>query len=189
MAAGAVLCGGRSSRMGRDKALVEVDGTAMAVRVAAALRDGGCDPVVAIGGDADALGTLGLTVIADGHPGEGPLGGILTALAVASPTDGTEETVVVVSCDVPWLTADVVATLVRSRAGHDVAVGRTDRRQPLCAAWRSPAPAASTAAFAGGERAVHAVLDRLDVVEVDIDPAVLRNVNTPADLSGRPDHR
>ena len=49
--AGAVLTGGLSARMGRDKALLRVDGVPMAVRVATALRAGGADPVAAIGGD------------------------------------------------------------------------------------------------------------------------------------------
>jgi molybdopterin-guanine dinucleotide biosynthesis protein A len=187
VAAGAVLCGGRSSRMGRDKAFVEVDGTPMAARVATALRAAGCAPVVAIGGDAEMLGALDLAVISDDHPGDGPLGGILTALArIPAPADGT---IVVVSCDIPWLTADVVGALVAARGDHDVAVARTERREPLCAAWRSPPPPALAASFAAGGRAVHAALERLDAVDVDCEPAALRNVNSPADLPGRADHR
>jgi molybdopterin-guanine dinucleotide biosynthesis protein A len=187
VAAGAVLCGGRSSRMGRDKALVEVAGAPMAARVAAALRAAGCDPVVAVGGDAESLGALDLTVISDDHPGDGPLGGILTALArIPTPVDGT---IVVVSCDIPWLTGDIVGALVEARRDHDVAVARTERREPLCAAWVCPAPAALAASFAAGGRAVHAALDRLDTVDVACDPAALRNVNSPADLPGRADHR
>ena len=56
----AILAGGRSSRMGRDKALVEVDGRALALRVADALRRAGADPVAAVGGDLPALARLGL---------------------------------------------------------------------------------------------------------------------------------
>ena len=51
MTAGAVLCGGRSSRMGTDKAFVELAGVAMVQRVAAALATAGCAPVVLVGGD------------------------------------------------------------------------------------------------------------------------------------------
>ena len=49
--AGAVLTGGRSSRMGRDKATLPVDGVPMAARVADALRRAGAEPVLAVGGD------------------------------------------------------------------------------------------------------------------------------------------
>ena len=166
--------------MGRDKALVEVDGAAMAARVAAALRDGGCAPVVAIGGDRAALAALGLGVVVDAHPGDGPLGGILTALGVA----GGHDAVVVVSCDLPWLTGSVVRAVAAARGDHDVAVASTDRREPLCAAWRRPAPAPLVEAFAAGERAVHRALELVDVVEVPVDRAALRNVNSPADLLG-----
>ena len=41
--AGAVLCGGRSRRMGRDKALIEIGGVPLAMRVASAVRDAGID--------------------------------------------------------------------------------------------------------------------------------------------------
>src|SRR5262245_1565825 len=91
---GAVLTGGASRRMGRDKALVEVDGRPMAGRVAAALREAGAAEVQAIGGDAAGLGELGLDVVPDRFPGEGPLGGIVTALSAAS-----QPVTVVVACD------------------------------------------------------------------------------------------
>lgn len=179
---GAVLCGGRSTRMGTDKALVEVDGVAMAARVAAALRDGGCDTVVAVGGDVVGLAAVGLDVITDDHPGDGPLGGILTALRHAPAGAGA---IVVASCDLPWLTGAVVGGLLAALGQHDVAVATTDRRQPTCAAWRSEAMERVAALFAAGERAVHRALDGLDVVDVAAATASLRNVNSPADLLGR----
>ena len=78
---GVVLTGGRSERMGRDKALLEVDGESMATRVTHALRAAGAVDVVCVGGDAPALRALGLAVIDDEHPDAGPLGGVLTGLA------------------------------------------------------------------------------------------------------------
>jgi molybdopterin-guanine dinucleotide biosynthesis protein A len=80
---GAVLTGGSSRRMGTDKALLEVDGVAMAVRVARALDAAGATEVMCIGGDAPALAALGLIVVTDRHPGDGPLGAVITALADA----------------------------------------------------------------------------------------------------------
>ena len=56
--AGVVLTGGASRRMGRDKALLPVDGVPMAVRVATAMIAAGAHPVVALGGDADGLREL-----------------------------------------------------------------------------------------------------------------------------------
>src|SRR6185436_398763 len=94
--AGAVLTGGASQRMGTDKALIDVDGRALALSVADALRSAGATRVLAVGGDLVALRGLGLEAIPDQHAGEGPLGGILTALEA---TD--EDVVVVLACDLP----------------------------------------------------------------------------------------
>lgn len=177
---GAVLCGGASRRMGRDKALLPVDGVAMAARVAAALRDGGCDEVVAIGGDVDGLAALGLAVVPDEFPGEGPFGGLITALA-ACPTAAA---VVIVACDLPSLQAASVRALVAALPGHDVAVASVEagRAQPVCAAWRPTALAVLRPAFVAGERRMMNAIGLLSQVVVPVPPQELANVNTPGDL-------
>ncbi|TML12241.1 MAG: hypothetical protein E6G39_12150 [Actinobacteria bacterium] len=86
---GAVLAGGSSSRMGRDKALIEVAGEPLVQRVARALTAAGAERVVVIGGDRRRIEALGLEVVADRFPGEGPLGGVLTAMsAIDAPVMG-----------------------------------------------------------------------------------------------------
>ena len=177
---GAVLTGGRSTRMGRDKALIAVDGVPLAVRAATALRDAGATAVVAIGGDLDALAALGLDARTDLDPGEGPLGAILTAFA-AAPTD----LVVVLACDLPLVDAATVRCLLQTIGDHAAAVPVTDRAHPLCAVYRASRCGAPLGqAFAAGERAVHRALEALDAVPVELpDPEVLRNVNRPGDLS------
>lgn len=174
--------------MGRDKALIEVDGTAMVLRVVAALRAGGCEQVVAIGGDRAVLQALGLPVIDDRFPGEGPLGGVITALASLS-----GEAVVVASCDLPHLTGGTVGSLLsalavwsddgRPDAGRpDVALAVTDRLHPTCAAWQHRALPALQQAFDAGERRLLAALGALHVAQIQADAQDLANVNTPGDL-------
>jgi molybdopterin-guanine dinucleotide biosynthesis protein A len=172
---GAVLCGGASRRMGIDKAGVEVDGIPMARRVVDVLAAAGCSPVIAVGGDATALGRLGLDVLEDGFPGQGPLGGIVTALTVGAP-------IAVVACDLPDLRPATVAALIAALDGHDVAVALSDRPEPLCAVWAQSAAAVLGEKFESGERAVHRALAGLDIAWVPVAPAELRNVNTPGDL-------
>lgn len=178
--AGAVLTGGASRRMGRDKALLPVDGVAMAARVAAALRDAGCSPVTAIGGDRSGLEALGLAVVDDPWPGEGPLGGILAALGAA------EEAVVVVACDLPWLDAATVTRVVAAEGidleRTDVVVASSGRREPLCARWQPSARDTLRRAFADGERAVHRAMAMLRVAEVAVDPHRVADADTPEDL-------
>lgn len=182
--AGAVLAGGASRRMGRDKALVELGGRPLAAIAAAALADAGAEgPILGIGGDAPSLARLGLVPLADDHPGQGPLGGVLTALARAH-----HDVVVVLACDVPAADAGAVRRVVAELAAAptaDVAlpVLADGRRQPLHAAWRRSALPALRRAFDEGERAVHRALDDLAVVLVEGLPELaLADVDTPDDL-------
>lgn len=164
--------------MGRDKALVPVHGTPMSARVQAALIEAGCSQVVAVGGESAALAQLGFHVVPDEFPGEGPLGGVITAL-----THFCSATVVVVAaCDLPHLTSESVRALVDGLGAADVAVARGDRLQPICAAWTPRAQGVLRSVFAAGERRVLTALGDLRVVEIDVDPQDLANVNTPGDL-------
>ena len=170
--------------MGRDKALLPVDELPMALRVMGALRAGGCESVVAIGGAAHALEAMGLPMIADRWPGEGPLGGVITALKHFRDLD----VVVVAACDLAQLAAGTVAGLLHelnaAAANTDVAMAITDRRQPLCAAWRPRAAAQLSAVFArGGRRLLDALAD-LAVLDVIVAAEQLINVNTVDDLPG-----
>ena len=94
--AGAVLAGGASRRMGSDKAFAEVGGRPLVARAADTLARAGADPVAVVGGDAAGLARLGLHRVPDRWPGEGPLGGLITALDT-SPRPVT----VIVACDLP----------------------------------------------------------------------------------------
>jgi molybdopterin-guanine dinucleotide biosynthesis protein A len=172
---GAVLCGGASRRMGTDKAMLHVAGVAMARRVADTLIAAGCSPVVSIGGNEADLGGIGLDYVDDGFPGEGPLGGVLTALTVGSP-------VVVAACDLADLGAATVRSLIDALGDHDAAVAFSDRAEPLCAIWSEAAAPVLRARFDAGERAMHRAIEGLDIAWVTVVPAELRNVNTPDDL-------
>jgi molybdopterin-guanine dinucleotide biosynthesis protein A len=180
--AGAVLVGGSSRRMGRQKALIDVDGSPMVVRVAAALSAAGCAPIRLIGtvqvGTATLPDDTAYALVEDRWPGEGPLGGVITALIDAGGD------VVVAACDLAGLDAATVRA-IRDAPGADgveAVVPTTDRLEPALARWNHRALDQLTAIFASGERALHTALGLLDIVEVAVDPAAMRNVNTPGDL-------
>ena len=178
--AAAVLTGGRSRRMGRDKALVLVDAQPMAARAAQALRVAGAEPVVAVGGDAAALSAIGLDVVPDLHPGEGPLGGLLTAFEALA----AQELVAVVATDLPAVTPEVLATLVDGIGDDDAVFAAAARLEPLCGVWKvATCRPVLSRAFADGERAVHRAIAPLAHHTVAVPAALLRNVNEPDDLA------
>lgn len=182
---GYVLCGGASRRMGRDKALVEVDGVAMARRVADALASAGAERVVAVGGDADALRRLGLHVVPDGWPGEGPLGGILTAL---EDPDGAASVAVVLACDLTDPDPAAIVRTVQGRVGFDAAVPVVGgRHQWLHAAWDRRTAGILTDVFAAGERSVAGASLSLQVATLEQVPAdAVHDADRPEDLANRP---
>ena len=180
---GAVLAGGRSRRMGRTKALIEIDGVAMADRVLTALRSVGADPVVVYGGDGAELAELSAPVVPDAFPGRGPVGGVLGVLEHL----GDEvDSVLVLPCDVAMIDRTTLAPIVAAatgRPGH-IAVARTDRIEPMVAIWPTAVRTRIAELFDSGERALHRIIEQLDHTDVDVDARGLVNFNTPDDLPG-----
>ncbi len=165
--------------MGADKALIEVDGRPMAERVAQALAAGGCAPVICVAGDEQGLSALGRPWIADRWPGEGPLGGILTALAA------TDSDVLAAACDLPDLDAASIRAVLRAAAEDppvDVVVAVSERLEPMLAWWSARARPALEACWASGIRAPRDAVAVLVRREVQVAGAALRNVNRPGDL-------
>ena len=145
-----------------------------------ALRAAGADPVVAVGGDAGALSAIGLDVVPDLHPGQGPLGGLLTAFEALA----GHELVAVVATDLPAITPEVLATLVDAIGDDDAVFAAADRLEPLCGVWKvATCRPVLGRAFADGERAVHRAVAPLAHHTVAVPAALLRNVNEPDDLA------
>jgi molybdopterin-guanine dinucleotide biosynthesis protein A len=176
---GAVLTGGRSTRMGRDKALVDVDGRPLAAIARDALVGAGATEVLAIGGDPVELANLGFRVVADGWPGEGPLGAVVTALSAAD-----EAVVVVLACDLPDVVPATVSAVLAGLGDADVGVPRVDGRfEVLVAAYRRVCLDSLAASRAAGERSLRRAIVPLKVAIVELaDPESVRNANRPADL-------
>ena len=179
---GVLLTGGSSSRMGTDKALLVVDGRTMAGRVADALRAGGAHEVLAVGGDLTGLRAEGIDARPDDHPGEGPLGGILTGLRLA-----TQDLVVVLACDMPAVDAPVVEALAAALAAAPAADAAlavdAGRVQALTAAYRRRVRPALLEQFEAGERAARRAIAPLRVVEVTgLAADALADVDRPEDL-------
>lgn len=172
--AGVVLTGGASRRMGTDKAFVEVDGVPMALRVARSLEAAGCRPVWCQGGDAPRLEALGLVVHADQRPGDGPLPAIAQALAAAPGG------VVIAACDLPGLTPEAVGALFGSAGPAALATGGMAH---LVAWFPQGAVGRLTELVDDGLQCYQRALRELGATLVEVAAAVVRNVNSPTDLS------
>ena len=175
---GAVLCGGRSERFGRDKAMIDVGGRPLAEQVARVLESAGCQPVLFVGGNGDGLASAtGREFVADTWPGEGPLGGVIDALHWFRSRD--VDGIVVAACDLPNLTEAAVRA-VASRGGAAVAIA--ERLHPALAYWPIAAADELEAVFSSGVRSLHEALDALGAARVEVEEVDLHNVNRPSDL-------
>jgi molybdopterin-guanine dinucleotide biosynthesis protein A/rhodanese-related sulfurtransferase len=172
---GAVLVGGASRRFGTDKATAVVGGRPMGGAALRALAMAGASEMMMVGGD-----DRGFSVrhVPDRYPGEGPLGGVRTAFAVAE-----HDIVFVLACDMPAIDAATVVHVIANLGIHAAAVARSDRLEPLCAAYRnSLCQRPFAAVFAAGGRSLLDALSGIDHVAVAIaEPGTLANVNRPSD--------
>lgn len=177
--AGYVLVGGKSSRMGRDKALLPFRGTPLVRSVARSVELAAGSAVLV--GDPQRYGALGYPVVPDLYPGEGPLGGILSALNHTAATVN-----LVTACDLPELSAGFLETLLdaaeATTADALVPVGPSGRPEPLCAVYHRRSLDTLERAFAAGTRAIAAALQDLRIIAFPVtEPAYFQNVNTPQD--------
>jgi molybdopterin-guanine dinucleotide biosynthesis protein A len=111
----AVLTGGQSRRMGTDKALLTLGGRTLVERTLECLRQLTSD--VRVIGDRPAYRAFGAPVEADLYPGTGTLGGIATALATSQ-----HEFVLVVACDMPFLSESLLRRMAEIPRDYDVLV-------------------------------------------------------------------
>ncbi len=137
---GLVLAGGLARRMGGgDKALIEIDGTAILSRVLARLTPQCAGLVLNANGDPRRFASYGLPVIPDDVPDfAGPLAGVLVALDWAAAHASAIEWVASVPGDCPFLPRDLVGRLhdARIAAGKMLACAKSgDWRHPVVGLW------------------------------------------------------
>lgn len=177
-----VLAGGRSTRMGADKAFVTLGGQPLVAHVAARL--GAQTGPLAINSNARAarFADLGLPVLADGVAGwPGPLAGVLAAMDWAASLGAAR--VVTVAVDLPFFPPDLVARLAEAPGGAMAASG--GRVHPVCAFWPVEWRAALRAALAEGERRVRVFAEARGAIRVEWEAGAadpFQNVNTPDDV-------
>jgi len=180
----AILAGGQARRLGGvDKSALPVGSDSILDRQLELLRP--LTPHILIVVGAHGRRDAGVRVVVDRIAGAGALGGLYTAL-VEAPT----EQVLVIACDMPFLTAPFLTRLAECGSDADAAVPRDDRgRHPLCASYHRRIAVHVRSRIDRGLLRVGDALDGLDVREMgpdelaafNPDGRLLLNVNTPAD--------
>jgi molybdopterin-guanine dinucleotide biosynthesis protein A len=189
---GIVLAGGRSTRMGVDKARVDWHGTPLVAHVAALVRDVVDGPVVVVGSPHRSLPPLpdGIELVADAVADRGPLQGLHDGLAALA---GRADAALVTGVDAPLLRPDAVRLLAGAleRSGAQAAVPclASDRR-PLPAVYRVELGATARTLLDRGDRRLRALVEAVVVEAVSedelrlVDPRLdsLAPLNTPDEL-------
>lgn len=182
---GIVLCGGKSTRMGRSKALLPFGPESMLQRVVRLLGTV-VSPIIVVAASAQPLPALPaeVRVTRDEREGRGPLEGLRAGLKALP---ASADAAYVTSCDVPLLVPDFVRRLIELAGDHDIAVMDIDGfSHPLSAVYRR-ATLAHVESLLDQERLRPAFLfdavrtrrvQPADVASVDPGLMTLRNVNT-----------
>lgn len=188
---GVILAGGRSSRMGVDKASLILDGTTMLQRSVDRLRLA-VDEIVLVAAPGrplpDVVTDHSIEVVEDPVEGEGPLVGIAAGLEVCR-TDAA----LVVAVDMPFVEAPLLSALLgRLESPHRWVLPLAERRpQPLCSAFAVSALTVIREHLEAGDRAPMAVAADLDAYRMQPEEwqpydAIGRsfiNVNTPEEFA------
>ena len=164
---GVVLVGGASTRFGSPKALAQIDGETFVDRARRTLGEA-CDEVLVVG----KAGELPFDMIDDASALRAPIAGVVAGLRAA-----TNDVVVFLPVDCPRVTPEVIRIL--GDACRDAAVPQTG---PLPGAWAKSALPVLEHRLAQGPLALYRAYEDLDVAELEIDPELLADVDTPSEL-------
>lgn len=184
---GAVLVGGESRRMGRDKARLTVGGEPLAERISR-LLEAVVGEVVLVTRSAEDPRFADRLIVADRFPGRGPLAGLHAALEAAG-----DRAVLLAACDLPNLSLPLLRHLIGEGLGDDAPRARVPRAsgqlQPLLALYSAGCRSVAAACLEAGELSMHGFLERIDTEIVPITPDLpfyrpdlFTNLNYPEDL-------
>jgi molybdenum cofactor guanylyltransferase len=189
---GYVMAGGKSKRFGQDKARVTLGGEMMLTRVCRLVNE--VTGSVSVVADRESrYADSDVWVVEDRWPGDGPLGGIVTALLATAETDGGRDWNLIVSCDMPFLTREWLTYLIGRALASKAQVVLPHSAagpEPLCACWRTDVAETLRRAFERGVRKVtegiallrSEVLDESAWKRFDSAERLFWNINTAADF-------
>ena len=190
-----ILCGGRSARFGRDKALLEIDGTPMIARMIERVSSAVGDIIIAArdqaqGEDIAEAIPDDVQIVYDSVAGYGPIAGILAGLSAS----GSRYSICL-ACDLPYINPDVIGALFEcaEEDNSDAAIPQHQNGalEPLHAVYSRAMITACRDAMGKKEHTIRGTISLLDRVvfvpaeslrSFDPDLRTFLNVNYPEDL-------
>lgn len=161
-ATGIILAGGKSSRMGKNKALLEIKGKTVIENVVAELQPA-VNNIIIVTNSFEEYRFLGLPMVEDLWKGKGPLAGIQAGLEAS-----TTEKNLVVACDMPFISAKLGTVLLNQLAHYQVAVPEiSDQLHPLFAAYRKEISGEIERALEEDQLRIRGIFRNLQVKKMD----------------------
>jgi molybdopterin-guanine dinucleotide biosynthesis protein A len=183
-ATGFITAGGRSSRMGIDKAWLEIEGQSLIERTLASVR--AVTSSVAIIANTEGYGRLGVPVFADTYQGIGPLEAVRVALSKTQ-----TDRILLVACDLPFVTTELFSFLlsIPSTSQAIVPLSADNQLEPLCAIYCKNSLQAVETLIEQGERKMAKLFEKVptrfvefkEIRELDGANLFFENINTPED--------
>jgi molybdopterin-guanine dinucleotide biosynthesis protein A len=188
--AGVVLCGGRSSRMGRPKAWLPFGGEPLLTRVVRVVAEA-TSPVIVVAAPGQELPPLSddIMIVRDEVEGRGPLQGIAAGLRAAQ---GRADAVYLSSCDVPFLKSGWIRRMIDLLGDHAICVPKVgDYHHPLAAVYRTSVLKVVDRLLAANrmrpvflfDEAKTRIVTADELAGIDAEFESLRNLNTPDDYA------
>ncbi|KAA3648360.1 MAG: molybdenum cofactor guanylyltransferase [Chloroflexi bacterium] len=179
--------GGKSSRMGQDKGLLDFGGVSLAQFILEQVDGLGAETII-ISNQPEAYQQFGLPVYPDVYPDIGALGGLYSAIYHAK-----FEYCLLLACDMPFVSRPLVEHLISLAPDYDAVIPRLEPKEfaePFRAVYKKSCLKPIEGAIKSGQRRVISFFDEVDIRFVDqpeiesIDPQgrSFFNINTPEDL-------
>jgi molybdenum cofactor guanylyltransferase len=183
-----ILAGGKSLRLGRNKAIQIIEGKSLIQWVIDRLASLSTEIIIATAhGEAiPCSSAVKIKTVADIYPGKGPLAGIYSGLIASSSSQA-----IVVGCDTPFLSVGLLEHMTQIRSTFDIVVPRIkDKIEPLCAVYSKNCLAPIQKLLEQDERQIRRLFSMVKVryIEEDeinsFDPEHLSffNINSQDDL-------
>lgn len=178
-----ILAGGKSSRMGRDKGLVNLNGKAMISHVLASVRHIANNIIIVANNNK--YNQFGYIVYGDILKDCGPMGGIYSGL-----TYSTTENNLVISCDIPFISTELLGYIVKNSYDCDIAIPvHNEKLEPLCAIYSKKCVQKLKDLLLKKELKMHDALSNFHVKQIIISPQqnfysekLFQNINSKDEL-------